>query len=498
MRKLLLTMAAAVALLFTACDKDKDQEQTTAEAEFEFKINQTDFNFKSEVPECLDLDLDYVKFVIDGTTYITDIYTVEGEMLTEVIKFAPGPHVLTSFLVYNDNGTPNDDTDDQLVKAAPSPNSEYYDLMTYPLDLTFDVDAFYKKQISVDVLCFEDFAYESFGFSWFQFNDIKIEKLYFFGDICTGCYDDYAGSLYADQVSGVQMDMPAIFEIHVSKKNEDGNYELIREFDNVLNADGTNWLGEGAPLSIYWPNDLGKTEEFKIDLLVLLPSGDSFDYQLINTWEFTDENGPEETATVTDNVIDFVVGSCQYQNSDYNFPYWLNLPDGEFTMVTGGSSPGSLGTYFDVTFSGIGDGYNLSNGTYGVYCGDKNNTINLGSTFNNTTAYNSLSTTLPDDFPLTSEETVLVNYFFNNIGDYIDGWDYDNPTDYAIVQDVIWGITDADTFTPSGQALTILNQVMVNGAGYVVPPGGYAGIIIWEAGADPAIQMIFTVIDPCL
>lgn len=489
-------MTAAVALLFTACDKDKEQEQTIAEAEFEFKIDQTDFNFKSEVPECLDLDLDYVKFEIDGVTYTTDIYTVNDQMLTEVIKFAPGDHTLTSFLVYNDNGTPNDDTDDILVKAAPSENSEYYDLMTFPLDLTFEVDAFYKKQISVDVLCFEDFAYESFGFSWFQFNDIKIEKSYFFGDICTGCYDDFAGSLYADQTNGVQMDMPAIFKIKIYKENTSNDvYELIREFDNVGTPGELPYLGEGAPLEIYWPNDLGKTENFKMDLLVLLPSGNDFDYELINSWEFTDENGP---SAGTDDVVDFVVGSCQYQGSDYNFPYWLNLPDGEFTMTTGNSSPGSLGTYFDVTFSGIGDGYNLSNGTFGVYCGDKNNTINLGSTFTNTTAYNSLSTNLPEDFPLTSEETVLVNYFFNNIGDYISGWDYNNPTDYAIVQDVIWGITDADTFTPTGEALTILNQVMVNGAGYVVPPGGYAGIILWERGSDPAIQMIFTVIDPCL
>ena len=488
MRKLLLSMTAAVALLFTACDKDKEQDQAPADSGFEFKIEQTDFNFKSDVPACSDLEMDYVKFVISDdqgneTTYTSEIYSVNNETLTQVIKLPVGAYTMTSFLVYNDAGIANDQSDDILIKASPDANSEYYDLMSNPLDLNFSIEAFYKKQITVDVLCFEDIFYESFGFTWFQFNEIKIEKLYFFGDICTGCYDDFAGSAYAQQENGVQMDMPAIFQIKAFK---DGESTPFRTFDN------TSWLGEGAPLEVYYPNDLSIVDNFTFELWVLLPSGDSFSYQLITVWNAQDEVGP---TAGQDGVVDFVLGSCQYQGSDYNFPYWLNLPEGEFTMATSGSTQG---TYFDVTFSGIGNGYNLTNGTYGVYCGDKANTIGLGQTFDNVTAYNSLSTTLPADFPLTSDETAFVNFFFNNIGDYIDGWDYNNPTNSSIVQDVIWGITDADTFTPSGTALTILNQVMVDGVGYVVPPGGYAGIILWERGADPAIQMIFTVIDPCL
>ena len=479
-------MATAVALFFTACDKDKEQDQAPADSGFEFKIEQTDFNFKSDVPECANIEMDYVKFVIDGVTYTSDIYTVDGETLTQVIKLPVGEYTMTSFLVYNDNGTPTDDSDDILVKASPQPGSEYYDLIENKLNLNIAVEAFYKKQITVDVLCFEDLFYESFGFTWFQFNDIKIEKLCFFGDICTGCYEDFTGSLYADQPEGIQMDMPAIFQVKVYKE---GETTPIRVFDN------TSFLGVGSCLEIYWPNDLSKEDNFTFELWVLLPSGNSFDYELITAWDVQDEVGPNAGE---DGVVDFVIGSCQYQNSDYNFPYWMNLPEGEFTMETGGSNPGSNGTYFDVTFSGIEDGYNLSNGTFGVYCGDHANSIYLNTTYTNVTAYNSLSTTLPADFPFTNEETVLVNYFFNHIGDYIDGWNYDNPSNWAIVQDVIWGITDADTFTPSGQALTILNDVMVNGVGYVVPPGGYAGIILWDRGQNPAIQMIFTVIDPCL
>ena len=63
---------------------------------------------------------------------------------------------------------------------------------------------------------------------------------------------------------------------------------------------------------------------------------------------------------------------------------------------------------------------------------------------------------------------------------------------------MIWGLTDADTYTPSAAALVIINDVMVNGVGYQVPPGGYAGIILWNSDANPTVQMLFTVIDPCV
>lgn len=484
MRKLLFTMTAAVALLFTACDKDKDQEQTPASAEFEFKIDQTDFNFKSDVPECLDLDLDYVKFVVNGVTYTSDIYYVEGEMLTEVIKLPVGEYTMTSFLVYNDNGTTGDESDDILVKASPSSDSEYFDLMTNPLDLTFSVDAFFKKQITVDVLCFEDLFYESFGFTWFQFNDIKIERLAFFGDICTGCYIDYEGSLYDSQLNGVQMDMPAIFQVKIFKE---GVTDPIRTFDN------SEWFGEGAALEVYWPNDLSKEDNFTFELWVLLPSGDSFDYQLITVWDVQDEFGPEGD----DGIVDFVLGSCQIQGADYQFAYHMDLPTETFTMTTGNPSPGVNGTYFDITLTGIGSGFLLGNESYGIYCADKNHTINLGTTYTGVSAYNSLSSTLPGNFPMSADEIVFVNYFFNHIPDYIPGWSYDNPSDAMLVQNVIWGITDAGSITLTGEALTILNSVMANGADYNVPPGGYAGIIFWGDDTDPQVQLIFTLVDPC-
>jgi len=310
--KKLFSMLFVIVLIFTACDKNKDAEQIAAESSFEFIVEQTEF-FKStndNVPECSDLEMDYAVFDIDGITYTTNIYIVEGELLTEVIKLPVGTYQLTSFLVYNDNGTPNDLSDDILVKAAPAIGSEYWDLMSNKLALDITVEAFYKKQIEIDVLCFEDLYYESFGFTWFELNDFKIERMCFFGDICTDNYDDFAGSLYEDQPNGIQMDMPAIFQLKVFKENEPDPFKV---FDN------TEWLGVGSCLEVYWPNNINEDENFTFELWVLLPSDNGFDYVLVNTWDVQDGNGPD---VGNDGVVDFVIGGCQYQDSDYEFPYW--------------------------------------------------------------------------------------------------------------------------------------------------------------------------------
>jgi len=479
MKKLVFLSLTAIAVIFASCNKDKETAQPS-EAEFEFKIEQTDNGFKNDVPECSDLNMDYVKFVINGETYKSLIYNVEGEYLTQVVKLPAGDYTLTSFLVYNDNGTAENEDDDILIKASPEPNSQYWDLMTNKLDLPFTVDAFYKKQITVDVLCFEDLFYEEFGFTWFNFNDVKIERQCFFGDICTDCYEDYAGSLYEGQVNGIQMDMPAIFEIRMFR---DGANEAFRVFNNE------DWLGEGQCLEVYWPNQLNVDEEFTFELWVLLPSGDTFEYRHIHTWTFMDDDSP---ATGEDGVTDFILGSCSYDGADYEFPMWVNLPQSEFTVTTGTTNPGSMGTYFDITLSGIGAGYDIQNQMYGVWCGDKDQTIYLGQTYT-MTAISSLSTVLPDNLTLTAEQITQMNFFYNNIEDLIPGFDYNNPSaHWEDIQNTFWAI--AGDITPTGNAAVYYAYVMENYEGYKVPPGGWAAIIFWD---NPSVQLVFTVVDPC-
>jgi hypothetical protein len=479
MRKIVLSLLA-VAVFFVGCNKDKETEQNPSEASFEFKIEQTDNGFKNDVPECSDLNMDYVKFTISGETYKTLIYYVGGEYLTQVVKLPVGDYALTSFLVYNDNGTPDNEDDDILIKASPEPNSTYWDLMANPLDLPFSVDPFYKKQITVDVLCFEDLFYEEFGFTWFNFNDVKIERQCFFGDICTGCYEDYAGSLYEDQPEGIQMDMPAIFEIRMFKNDEDVPF---RVFSNE------SYLGVGQCLEVYWPNVVDVEEEFTFELWVLLPTGNSFEYRHINSWTFMDDDAP---ATGDDGVTDFILGSCNYDGADYEFPMWINLPESEFTVSTGNTNPGTMGTYFDITLSGIGEGFDIENQTYGVWCGDKDETIYLGQSYT-MVAISSLSTVLPDNLTLTRDQINQMNFFYNNITDVIPDFDYNNPSaHWSDVQNTFWAI--AGDIVPSGPAADYYAYVMENSDGYEVPPGGYAAIIFWD---NPSIQLVFAVVDPC-
>jgi hypothetical protein len=471
----------AGSVFFTACNKDKDAVQTTADSSIEFKITQTDFNFKSDVPSCSELSMDYVKFTINDVVYKSRIFYVNGEMLTEVVKLPVGNYEMTEFLVYNDNGTPNDDSDDVLVKASPAPGSQYYDLMTNKLNLDITVDPFYKKQISIDVLCFEDLFYESFGFTWFQFNDIKIERLCFFGDICTGKLDDFAGSLYESQPEGIQMDMPAIFQVKVFKGD---NNVPFRTFGNE------EWLGVGQCTEVYWPNNLNiDGEEFTFELWVLLPSGNTFAYNLINSWTFSDAEGVEAGE---DGVVDFVMGSCQYEGADYQFPFWMNLPSTTFQMTVGNvSSPGANGSYFDITLSGIGEGYDIENTSYGVWCGDHDELIYLGST-HTVNALNSLSNVLPSDLTLTRDQINLINYFFNNLPNMIEDFDYnDYSSNWEDIQNTIWAL--AGDITPTGNALTYYNHVMTYGQNYQVPPGGWAAIIFFDS---PYVQLVFTIVDP--
>lgn len=480
MKKLLLFSIAAMLVFVTSCNKDKENQQNLSEAEFEFKIEQTDNGFKSDIPECNDLNMDYVKFAINGETYKSLIYYVNNEYLTQVVKLPVGDYVLTSFLVYNDNGTPGNEDDDILIKASPEPNSMYWDLMTNRLDLAFTVDPFYKKQITIDVLCFEDLFYEEFGFTWFNFNDIKIERQCFFGDICTGKLSDFEGSLYEQQPESLQMDMPAIFEIRMYRNDETNPF---RVFSNE------EFLGVGQCLEVYWPNEMNVEEEFRFELWILLPSGPGFEYRHIHDWTFTDDDSP---ATGYDGVTDFIIGSCNLQGADYEFPFWMDLPVDEFNLTVGTTgSPGTMGTYYDITLSGIGEGYDIGNQTYGIWCGDKDQTITSGQTYT-MEALNSLSNVLPGNLTLTREQIDYMNFFFNELPQLVPGFDYNDMSPYwQDIQNTIWAI--AGDITPTGQAAVWYAHVMDHGSGYEVPPGGWAGILFWD---NPHVQLIFIVVDP--
>ena len=258
----IIILMISAGLLFTACKKDQPSNPGNQTAELEFVIQQTDFgslkSTREEVPQCDDQwSMDYVVFNFNGTPYTSPVFLVDGELLTQAVKVVLGQDVgsgvyqLTNFLVYHDVTGNGKSDDDLLLRAAPAPGSTYHHLMVNKLNLDVTVEAFKKHQVIIDVLCFEELFYDNFGFTWFELNDVRIERQCFFGDICVDDFGPYAGSYYASQSGGLQMDMPAIMQIKTYKM-VDGNWEgPMNVFDNVYDADGNDWFGEGDYIEVY-------------------------------------------------------------------------------------------------------------------------------------------------------------------------------------------------------------------------------------------------------
>ena len=478
-RFLFLTMA--VLFILSACKKEQTTPTPQKDGEITFAIQQTDFpssRDNGDVPLCTELSMDYVTFTLDGQDYTTTILYANGKLLTQPIKVTPGSYQLTAFYVYHDNLPAGPGPEDILVRAAPQPDSEYWDLMENPLDIEVTVDAFEKYEYIVDVLCYEDLFYQEFGFYWFELNDVKIERQCFFGDICTGKLEDFVGSLYEQQQEGLQMDMPAIFYIDVYKGED-----LIRTFSNE------DWLGEGQCLEVYWANDLDLEETFTFDLYVLLPEGEGMAYQFIHQWVFLDDACPDPGE---DGVVDFTVGACQIPDADFTFPAWLDLPDYPFDMYLNyGYGPSAHGTYVDVTLTGVGAGYDIHDGQQGAWCADENTSIYLGHTYS-VTAVSSLEP--PAGFVrLAMEQLNRLNYFFNELPVLTgDGGVYDDPSPYwSNIQNVIWHVTNGNVL--SGQDAVWAADVDANGPGFVPLPGQYASII-FDAGENT--QILFVTVDP--
>jgi len=498
-----------VFIAIASCKKDEPStpsgEQT---AELEFQITQTDFGgLKStdSVPECNDLlSMDYVVFEFNGTEYVSPIFTtMDGKILTKAVKLPVlannGTYALTKFVVYHDVLPVGRDAGDIIVRGAPEPNSKFHDLMANKLNLNIEVEAFKKKEVVIDVLCFEDLYYEDFGFTWFEMNKVKIERLCFFGDVCTGKSADFYvdGSWYREQSQGVQMDMPAVMQIKVYKKDGEGNWGVpIRIFDNILHEDDSPWYGEGACMEVYWANDEDLTEDFKFELYVQLPSGLGMDWILVDEFEFQDDHGP---AAGIDGVVDFVLGNCLIDEADYQYPAWMDLPTEPFSMyVEPVHSPGAEGTYLDVVLSGIAPGYDIKDGTIGVWCGDQSATINPGNTYT-VEAVSSLMP-IPAGFTLSPTQLNKLNYLFNNLPNHypdidlfdIAGYTANNPGDWSQIQNAIWGITENNP-PGSGMAALIYADANTNGASYQVLPGQWAGIMFW---VNPNVQVLFVMVDP--
>ncbi len=315
--KKLLYLFLLIGLAVSSCNKP---EVLPTEKEVVFQASMGGSNFKdgdAQAFDCTTEGATYAVIKINGIEQTVNLIRDEyGAVYTESIKLpasADGAttYSLDSFILYNDEG--------DEVLAIPMIGSDYAKYVTNPLPMDFDVDAFYKNEVPIQVLCFDETVINQFGFSWFSLDVTAIREICFFGDICVDA-NNYMGSLYEGQRNGLQHDMPAIFEVRVSTWNKTTNDwnapEVIKNNETseaaLLTSDTSDdydWLGEGAALCVQFPDYAG-VDKYKIELLVYLSDGNGgFSYQSAQTWNFDDNNFPV-TDIDADGVIDFVIGSC--------------------------------------------------------------------------------------------------------------------------------------------------------------------------------------------
>ncbi len=220
MKKIFYLVLVAVTL-FSCVKREYDpedaQEVTFTAAQIEPAAplkSTTDYN-------CIEsLTPDYAKIVISGfiEPLYPKVFRLDGKMYTQSIKLSPGTYSVEQFLVMDDMGTPDNTGDDQIYMAIPEEESNFAVYTDPAVAFTFTVDAFTKKEIPVEVLCFQPQFYTLFGFDWFAITEIVIREKCFFGDICVDP-DDYLASLYdLDQLpAGCQVDMPAIMKVYLTR-----------------------------------------------------------------------------------------------------------------------------------------------------------------------------------------------------------------------------------------------------------------------------------------
>jgi len=478
MRKLFY-LFLMVGLVVISCNKPNN---TPTEQDVVFKAFTAETGFKAST--CDNPDANYALVEIDGVIHQIDVFYLDGNIYTNTLKLAPGDHTVSMFVLKNDNNTPGDTTDDIEVLATPLTGSDYEQFVSQALPFSFTVDAFLKAEVEIQVLCFEAADITNFGFAWFAIDKVTVREMCFFGDFCTKYYADYAGSLYEQQQNGLQHDMPAIFKIDVYR-----NDNFLVSYNNEA------WLGEGQPLCVQYPDYDNVVDNYKFQLSILVKVGTGFEYKEFYTWTTADDGTLANIGS--DNVMDFVLGSC-VPDADLILPPYMNLP-GEATVTTGNSSPGSEGTYFDVTLTNIGAGYDIQNGTYGVYCADKNTSIYLNTTYQMDIYTSLYPSQIPNSFNLQKDVLDNINWLGNNLYRY-DGYNWKD------VQNAVWMILgqmgdteDAGLGIPTATAVKMKNDALAYGDDFLPPVGGYAAVLFIDPTANDinrVLQLLFTLVDP--
>lgn len=422
--------------------------------------------------------------VIDGNDYFPLTFVIDGKLYTQAIKLAEGNHTVSYFALIDNTADLADLTLAPIIKATPTAGSYFAHYVSDPVSFDVYITAFRKFELRIEVLCYVPAVYEYFGFFWFEVRELTIRYQCFFGDFCIKHLPDYYGSLY--ELNGLQLDEVAIFKIKAYRNGDD-----IGTFHNTFVDD--NELIFFEPLCVEYADYDNETDYFLFELWIYVKVGNDFEYVHFYTWEFMDDQVIEDLYGIgEDGVMEFVLGNCNYSDTDLLLPPWMNLPCGFQYGVTDDNPD----YFFTGHYDGIGDGYDIQDGIFGGWCADMGHTITL-ETWYTMCAYSSLYLhLLPEscdpgiDWSLRGDEFGRLNWVFNHI--------YLMPPGYtaADMQDAIWIIMGFNPNDPSDNSLAIVLLAAPH-ADYSPLPGGNAAVLLYDLNGDCVnTQITFRIIDP--
>jgi hypothetical protein len=478
-KNLYLTWSLVMLIFVASCRKDDNTGPSDENQGVAFALNTSSASLKTT--DCFSKQADYAKIVISETTYEVEVFYIDSKPYTNTIKLPEGDYVLTEFMLMDDNNTPDDTSDDQLIAATPHQGSEFAQYVAKSLDIEFSVEAFKKTELAISVLCYQESDYSRFGFIYFGIEQVVVREQFFFGDICICRLDEYEASLYANQSSGIQLDMPAIMKIEVWR-----NGVYFEEFTNE------EWFGEGQPLRVRYADVLHHEDVFELKLFVLVKQGTEFNYIHFHTWSFIDD---EKIPAGTDNIVDFVLGSC-VENADLVLPPWMNLPPTATYTITG-VDPTTSNSYVEVTLSDIQNGYEITNGVFPSNCADHATPIFTGLPYE----MNVYSSLYPDQIPAfaQSDKWEKINWLYNHLDNYSGYQWYDLQGFIWLYDDPAWD-GQANGTVPALTDLTLKMKADADkyGVGYQVPLGGTYVIIFIPPGVEePIVQTMISQLNPC-
>jgi hypothetical protein len=307
----ILSLIVILAIAVVSCQKD---EKETVPQDVSFGIDQVDqTGLKNDtilcptdeqgnllLPTVAEIEVKDLGGNLIGIFY-PELFVLNDKLYTQAIKLVPGSYKITKFVLWTKNPVNFPPPDAKIVMATPNSGAAFAEYISplYLLDYEFTVDAFAKKEIKIEVLCFEPAKYTEFGFFWFQVQEIVVREVCFFGDICILNPEAYAGSIYAQ--GGIMVDEEAAIRVIV-KRN--GVEVPNSPFDNL------QIYGTGQVLCVQYPDYLRLQDTFTFELQVWVPSATPgiFVWQTYATYT-TDDETPL-TQLGTNGVVDFAIGDC--------------------------------------------------------------------------------------------------------------------------------------------------------------------------------------------